>query len=63
MDVFDVIKEKLDQDVVAKESAIGAGSAKDFAEYSHQCGVLRGLRMALQHVNDLSRAYLENDDD
>ena len=61
--VFDVLKEKYLDDITARESSLAAGSAKDFAEYSHQCGTVRGLRIALAHVEDLARAYMEDDDD
>ena len=42
---------------------LGNGGAKDFAQYKEITGMLRGLTSCLNHVNDLSRNYLEEDDD
>jgi len=43
-------------------SFLVAGSAKDFAEYRHLCGVIRGLTLAETFVNDLVQR-MENSDD
>ena len=61
--VFDVLKEKLTAHKGASEEFIQSGAAKDFAEYREVCGVLRGLDTALQEINDLSRNYMEDEDD
>ncbi len=39
------------------------GGAKDYAEYKEVCGVLRGLDAALREINDLSRTYMEDEND
>ena len=41
---------------------IVAGSVKDFAEYRHLCGVIRGLTLTETFVNDLVQR-MENSDD
>ena len=61
--VFDVLKEKLTEQKRSSEEFIQSGAAKDFAEYREVCGVLRGLDTALREINDLSRNYMEDDDD
>ena len=61
--VFDVLKEKISEEIASKETSLANGSAKDYAEYSHTVGTVRGLRIALSHITDLSRTYLEDDDD
>ena len=38
------------------------GGAKDFAEYRHVCGVIRGLTHADQIVKDLARKMEYSDD-
>ena len=43
-------------------SFLVAGSVKDFAEYRHLCGVIRGLTFAETFVNDLVQK-MENSDD
>lgn len=42
--------------------ALAGGSAKDFAEYNHMCGEIRGLSYAHAIINDLVR-QMENDDE
>jgi|MGYP003121365636 hypothetical protein len=61
--VFDVLKEKLTEQKRSSEEFIQSGAAKDFAEYREVCGVLRGLDTALREINDLSRNYMEDEDD
>ena len=61
--VFDVLKEKLTEQKRSNEEFIQSGAAKDFAEYREVCGVLRGLDTALREINDLSRNYMEDEDD
>ena len=61
--VFDVLKEKLTEQKRSSEEFIQSGAAKDFAEYREVCGVLRGLDTALREINDLSRNYMDDEDD
>ncbi len=41
---------------------LNGGGAKDFAEYRHVCGVIRGLTHADQIVKDLARKLEYSDD-
>ena len=43
-------------------SFLVAGSVKDFAEYRHLCGVIRGLTFAETFVNDLVQRMEKFDD-
>ena len=61
--VFGVLQEKLTEQKRSSEEFIQSGAAKDFAEYREVCGVLRGLDTALREINDLSRNYMEDEDD
>ena len=61
--VFDVLKDKLTESKRSSEDFLNSGGAKDFAEYKEVCGVIRGLNAALREVGDLSRNYMEDDDD
>lgn len=61
--VFDVLNLKLTELKGSSEEFLNSGGAKDFAEYKEVCGVIRGLDAALREINDLSRNYMENDDD
>ena len=61
--VFDVLNEKIDEELSSLTTSLAGGSAKDYAEYSHTVGTVRGLRIAKTHITDLARAYMEDDDD
>lgn len=41
---------------------LSGGGAKDFAEYRHVCGVIRGLTHADQIVRDLAKKMEYSDD-
>jgi hypothetical protein len=41
---------------------LNGGGAKDFAEYRHICGVIRGLAHADQLVKDLAKKLEYSDD-
>lgn len=61
--VFDVLKEKLQEQQRSCEESLVAGSAKDFAQYREICGVIRGLTAAIREIEDLSRNFLDDEDD
>ena len=61
--VFDVLKEKIEADKVSAQEFLGNGGAKDFAQYKEVTGLIRGLNASLTHISDLSRNYMEDDDD
>ena len=61
--VFDVLKEKLNEDKSSALQFLGGGGAKDFAQYKEITGLIRGLEACLNYVADLSRNQMEDDDD
>ena len=61
--VFQVLEEKLIELQKQQEEWMHGGSAQDYAEYKESCGVIRGLAHARREVQDLSRNYMEDDDD
>ena len=61
--VFDVLNLKLTEQKRSSEEFLNSGGCKDFAEYREVCGVIRGLDTALREINDLSRNYMEDEDD
>ena len=61
--VFDVLKNKIEEDMSSATKFLGYGGAKDFAQYKEITGMLRCLTSCLNHVHDLSRNYLEDDND
>ena len=61
--VFDVLKERIETDKVSAIEFLAGGGSKDYAQYKEVCGLVRGLESALSHIEDLSRNYMEEDDD
>jgi hypothetical protein len=61
--VFDVLKEKLQEQQRSCEESLVSGAAKDYAQYREICGVIRGLTSAIREIEDLSRNFLEDEDD
>jgi len=60
--VFDVLKERIEEQESSAMKFLADGGPKDYAEYRNVCGLLRGLQVALSYIEDLSRNYLEGDD-
>ena len=61
--VFDVLNEKLNEDKSSALEFLGQGGVKDLAQYKETTGFIRGLETCMNHISDLSRNYLEDDDD
>ena len=61
--VYDVLRDKIEEDKSSASEFLSSGGAKDFPQYKEITGMIRGLNACLNHVNDLSRNYLEDDDD
>jgi hypothetical protein len=60
--VLDLLSKKYTEEIRAIEESLGAGAAKDYAEYQNLCGVIRGLLTAQREINDLLRRVKEHDD-
>jgi uncharacterized protein (UPF0297 family) len=61
--VFDVLLERIRDDADRTKAFMASGGPKDFTQYRETVGVLRGLEVCQQHVEDLAKNYLEDDDD
>jgi hypothetical protein len=61
--VFDVLMEKTNESIVTSEKYLSDGRAIDYADYKYVCGQIRGLRAAQIEINDLSRNYMEDNDE
>ena len=61
--VFDVLNETLTEYKRSSEEFLVSGGPKDYAGYKEVCGVIRGLDAALREINELSRNYMEDEDD
>lgn len=60
--VFDVLKEKIDEQIAMYQTHLVDGACEDFAKYRELCGVIRGLATARREVLDLAK-HVEDDDD
>lgn len=61
--VFDVLKERIEEQRSSAVEFLSSGSSKDYAEYKELCGVIRGLDTALSHMEDLLRSHMEDNDE
>ena len=59
--ILDVANKELKDRVSFLTGGIASGVCKDYAEYKHMCGEIRGLNHAYEILNDLARK-LEQDD-
>ena len=59
--VFDVLKQKIEEDKSSALHFLGSGGAKDFAQYREITGLIRGLEACINYVEDLSRNMEEYD--
>ena len=61
--VFDVLKDNIEVDKASALEFLGSGGAKDFAAYKELVGLIRGREASVGYIEDLSRRYMEDDND
>ena len=61
--VFDVLKDKITVEMQTANEHLTSGAAINFAAYRDLCGFIRGLEVALREIEDLSRNYMDDDND
>ena len=61
--VFDVLEQRIDEQISSAESFLTTGSPKDYAEFREVVGLIRGLEISKQIITDLAKNYMDNDDD
>lgn len=59
---FEVLLEKIREDLAARKEVLLQGGVASFEQYRELTGVIRGLALAEQHINDLARLMEDNDD-
>lgn len=62
MTELDYVINKISDEIKSLEYSVARGSAKDFGEYQHLCGKIRGLLVAEEIVKAL-KERLENSDE
>jgi len=63
MTIFDVLTKNINEEISSAQRFLTSGSPKDYADYREVVGLIRGLESSKQHVEDLAKNYMENDDD
>lgn len=63
MDGLTLLLTKNQDERNAQIEFLAGGGAKDYAEYKHICGVIRGLNLADESINDLAERMRKQDDD
>lgn len=61
--VFDVLEQRIGEEISSAESFLTTGSPKDYAEFREVVGLIRGLEVSKQTITDLAKNYMDNDDD
>lgn len=61
--VFDVLIDRISDDAASARDFLTAGSAKEYSEYREVVGLIRGLESAIMAIQDLSRNYMEDEND
>ena len=62
MNALDLLLKQIDDKVRRLEEVLGAGEAKDFADYQRICGEIKGLFTTRMFVTDLKQ-NMENLDE
>ena len=61
--VFDVLSDNIDEQISSAQVFLSSGSPNDYASYREVVGLIRGLETSKQFVEDLSRNFMDDDDD
>ncbi len=61
--VFSVLIKRFEEDKASALEFVASGGAKDFSQYKETTGYIRGLDTCIRNVKDLSRNYMDDDDE
>jgi hypothetical protein len=61
--VFDALIDSYEEDVSSATKFLASGGVKNFDEYKEVVGRIRGLQLAIQSTKDLSRNFMEDEDE
>jgi hypothetical protein len=61
--VFGVLIDRIDEQLSSAQTFVVGGVPKDYANYREVVGLIRGLESAKIIVEDLSRNFMDDDDD
>jgi hypothetical protein len=61
--VFDVLTEQIDSQLESAKDFLSSGAAKSYEGYREVVGLIRGLESSKGLIADLSRNYMDDNDD
>tara|TARA_R100000234_G_scaffold17551_1_gene9651 strand:- start:54 stop:251 length:198 start_codon:yes stop_codon:yes gene_type:complete len=61
--VFDVLINKITEDRNSVQEFLSGGGANNYSEYRELTGKIRGYDACINHINDLAKNYMEDDDE
>jgi len=61
--VFDVLTNNIDEQISSAQVYLTGGAPKDYASYREIVGLIRGLEASKSYIEDLSRNYMDDNDD
>lgn len=59
---FHVISEEIEKRIADLQEFLGGRGAKNFEQYCEICGQIKGLRATQTYIEELGRAYAEEQD-
>ena len=61
--IFEVITDEIQTVLGGLEQSVSGGGAREYADYREMVGRIQALRSIRNYVHELSRNYLEQDND
>jgi hypothetical protein len=61
--IFEVITDEIQETLKSVESSLAGGRASDYAAYREMIGRIQALRSIQSYITELSRNYMEQEDD
>jgi|TARA_R110002020_G_scaffold111460_5_gene257145 chromosomal replication initiation ATPase DnaA len=57
---FGLLKKKIQEEKIQIEENLLEGTAKDYSDYRHLIGIIKGLSIAEREVTDMEKRFMED---
>mgnify|MGYP003144242027 FL=1 len=57
---FSLLRKKIQEEKTQIEENLLEGTAKDYSDYSHLIGIIKGLSIAEREIVDMERRFMED---
>lgn len=57
---FGLLKKKIQEEKLQIEENLLEGTAKDYSDYRHLIGIIKGLSIAEREVTDMEKRFMED---